>query len=63
MWDERAHLKSILDGELPLGCLCFYLNLCLGGIDLNFIASVRHSIPERLVSGGRIGGEATCFDF
>ena len=44
---ERTNLKSVLDGELALGSLGGGLNLD-GGIDLNFIRSVRH--PRRDVS-------------
>ena len=44
----EAHLKRILDGELALGSLSGNLDLSRGGVDLNFISSVRH--PERAAS-------------
>lgn len=40
--EPQTHLKRILDGKLALGGLGGNLDLCCGGIDLNFISSVRH---------------------
>lgn len=39
---RSTHLKSILNGQLALGGLGGHLNLGGGGVDLNFISSVRH---------------------
>lgn len=44
---ERTNLKSVLNGELALGSLGGGLNLD-GGVDLDFIRSVRH--PGRNIS-------------
>ena len=55
--DRRpAHLKSILDAQLSLGGVGGNLDLRGGGIDLNFISSVRHPVHVALVSVGSVPG-------
>ena len=42
---KQTHLKSILNGQLALRGIGGNLDLGDGGVDLNFISSVRH--PEQ----------------